>query len=48
MFNLLNYYYYYYYYNHNYNKILTSDRLTTTLISVLIGQFNRTVLVMPK
>ena len=37
MFNLLNYYYYYYYYNHNYNKILKSDWLTTTLISVLIG-----------
>ena len=39
MFNLLNYYYYYYhyyYYNHNFNKILKSDRLTTTLISVLI------------
>ena len=37
MFNLLNYYYYYYYYyyNHNFNKILKSDRLTTTLISVL-------------
>ena len=45
MFNLLNYYYYYY---HNYNKIFKSDWLTTTLISVLIGQLNRTVLVMPK
>ena len=47
MFNLLNYYYYYYYY-HNYNKIFKSDWLTTTLISVLIEQLNRTVLVMPK
>ena len=34
--------------NHNYNKILKSDWLSTALISVLIGQFNRTVCVMPK
>ena len=40
--------YYYYYYNHNYNKILKSDWLSTALISALIGQFNRTVRVMPK
>ena len=38
----------YYYYNHNYNKILKSDWLSTALISALIGQFNRTVRVMPK
>ena len=43
-----NYYYYYYYYNHNYNKILKSDWFSTALISALIGQFNRTVRVMPK
>ena len=42
------YYYYYYYYNHNYNKIVKSDWLSTALISALIGQFNRTVRVMPK
>ena len=36
------------YYNHNYNKILKSDWLSTSLISALIGQFNRTVRVMPK
>ena len=40
--------FYYYYYNHNYNKILKSDRLSTALISALIGQFNRTVRVTPK
>ena len=38
----------YYYYNHNYNKIVKSDWLSTALISALIGQFNRTVRVMPK
>ena len=38
----------YYYYNHNYNKILKSDWFSTALISALIGQFNRTVRVMPK
>ena len=32
----------------NYNKILKSDWLSTVLISALIGQFNRTVRVMPK
>ena len=42
------YYYYYNYYNHNYNKIVKSDWLSTALISALIGQFNRTVRVMPK
>ena len=31
--------------NHNYNKILKSDWLSTALISALIGQLNRTVLV---
>ena len=43
------YYYccYYYYYNHNYNKIVKFDWLSTALISALIGQFNRTVRVMP-
>ena len=35
-------------YNHNYNKIVKSDWLSTALISALIGQFNRTVHVMPK
>ena len=35
-------------YNHNYNKILKSDWFSTALISALIGQFNRTVRVMPK
>ena len=35
-------------YNHNYNKIVKSDWLSTALISALIGQFNRTVRVMPK
>ena len=34
--------------NHNYNKILKSDWFSTALISALIGQFNRTVRVMPK
>ena len=34
--------------NHNYDKILKSDWLSTALISALIGQFNRTVRVMPK
>ena len=33
--------------NHNYNKIVKSDWLSTALISALIGQFNRTVRVMP-
>ena len=36
------------YINHNYNKILKSDWFSTALISALIGQFNRTVRVMPK
>ena len=36
-----------YFVNHNYNKILKSDRLSTALISALIGQFNRKVRVMP-
>ena len=35
-------------YNHNYNKILKSDWFSTALISALIGQFNRTVRIMPK
>ena len=34
--------------HHNYNKIIKSDWLSTVLISALIGQFNRTVGVMPK
>ena len=34
--------------NYNYNKILKSDWFSTVLISALIGQFNRTVRVMPK
>ena len=34
--------------NHNYNKIVKFDWLSTALISALIGQFNRTVRVMPK
>ena len=34
--------------NHNYNKVLKSDWFSTALISALIGQFNRTVRVMPK
>ena len=34
--------------NHNYNKIVKSDWLSTALISSLIGQFNRTVHVIPK
>ena len=34
--------------NHNYHKIVISDWLSTALISDLIGQFNRTVRVMPK
>ena len=34
--------------NHNYNKVIKSDWLSTALISALIGQFNRTVPVMPK
>ena len=33
--------------NHNYNKIVKSDWLSTALISALIGQFNRTVRLMP-
>ena len=33
---------------HNYNKIVKFDWLSTALISALIGQFNRTVRVMPK
>ena len=37
-----------YRHNHNYNKIVKSDWLSTALISALIGQFNRTVRVMPK
>ena len=28
-------------YNHNYNKIVKSDWLSTSLISALIGQFHR-------
>ena len=39
---------YYYNINHNYNRIVKSDWLSTALISALIGQFNRTVRVMPK
>ena len=42
------YKFYIYNYNHNYNKIVKSDWLSTALISALIGQFNRTVCVMPK
>ena len=38
----------YLYLNHNYNKIVRSDWLSTALISALIGQFSRTVRVMPK
>ena len=34
--------------NHTCNKILKSDWLSTTLISALIGQLNRTVRVIPK
>ena len=34
-------------FNHNYNKILKSDWLSAVLISVLIGQWNRTLRVMP-
>ena len=34
--------------NHNYNKILKSDWLSAALISAVIGQFDRTVPVMPK
>ena len=34
--------------NHNYNKIVKSGWLSTALISALIGQFDRTVRVMPK
>ena len=46
---ILNYFHYYYYcYNHNHNKIVKSDWLSTALISALIGQFIRTVRVMPK
>ena len=40
--------YSYYPANHNYNKIVTSDWLSTALTSALIGQFNRTVRVIPK
>ena len=39
---------YSYMFNHNYNKILKSDWFSTALISALIGQFNRTVRVIPK
>ena len=42
------YKFYIYNYNHNYNKIVKSDWLSTALTSALIGQFNRTVCVMPK
>ena len=35
-------------FNHNYNKIVKSDWLSTALILALIGQFDRTVRVMPK
>ena len=35
-------------FNHNYNKTVKSDCLSTALISALIGQFNRTVRVVPK
>ena len=35
-------------FGYNYNKIVKSDWLSTALISALIGQFNRTVRVMPK
>ena len=35
-------------FNHNYNKTVKSDWLSTALISTLIGQFDRTVCVMPK
>ena len=34
--------------HHSYNKILKSEWLSTALISALIGQFDRTVRVMPK
>ena len=34
--------------NHNHNKIVKSDWLSTALVSALIGQFDRTVTVMPK
>ena len=34
--------------NHNCNKTLKSDWLSHALISALMGQFKRTVLVMPK
>ena len=34
--------------NPNYDKIVKSDWFLTALISALIGQFNRTVRVMPK
>ena len=34
-------------FNHNYNKILKSDWLSAVLISVLIGQWSRTLRVMP-
>ena len=37
-----------FHFNHNYNKILKSDWLSTALISALIGQFKRTVRVIPK
>ena len=39
---------FYFFDNHNYNKIVKSDWLSTALISALIGQFNRTLRVMPK
>ena len=38
----------YYVINHNYNKIVNSDWLSTALILALIGQFSKTVRVMPK
>ena len=34
--------------HHNHNNIVKSDWLSTALISALIGQFKRTVRVMPK
>ena len=42
------FYHNYYHFNHNHNKIVKSDWLSTAPISALIGQFNRTVRVMPK
>ena len=34
--------------NENHNKILKSDSLLTVLISTLIGQYDRTVHIMPE